>query len=64
MFHVVKSRDKGVQRPCIHRRQVIAQGKQVAVFGELHLAVLSNFSLEEPVISAEITLIDKIEYSI
>ncbi len=44
--------------------QVIAQGKQVAVFGELHPAVLSNFGLEEPVISAEITLIDKIEYNI
>ncbi len=42
--------------------QVLSKGKHIAVFGELHPAVLSNFGLEEPTIGGEITLIDKIDY--
>jgi phenylalanyl-tRNA synthetase beta chain len=42
--------------------QVASKGRHVAVFGELHPAVLSNFNLEEPTIGAEVTLIDRITY--
>lgn len=42
--------------------QVTVKGKRIAVFGELHPAVLSNFNLEEATIGAEITLIEKISY--
>ena len=36
--------------------KVVVNGKDVAVFGEVHPAVLSNFKIEEPVVAAELLI--------
>ncbi len=36
--------------------------RRIGVFGEMHPQVLNNFKLEEPVVAAEVTLLENIDY--
>lgn len=41
---------------------IMAGKRRIGVFGEIHPQVLNNFKLEEPVVAAEVTLLEKIDY--